>query len=478
MQLSKTKKNILLIEDEREQADLIEHVFEQDAQWAALSVAYTLAEAKSRIDIAIPDLVISDLRLPDGSGVALLQPHGEEYAHPGTNVPVAARKSFPVVIMSGYGDQKAAVDAMKAGALDYIVKDSKVLLDLPRVAERALREWQLIMQREQAEEALRLNLAKTELLYDTARALSAIETLSKKLQVVVDNTAEALPASLVTLSTIHLANRMVTQTVVGGWALEDFTPPTFEELWDGLAGWSLRSLEPVLLSSGLKDEREGSAAWQRRVRMNVGSLVIAPLTYRGRTLGVLSALNRLGERDFTERHKDLVVALANQAAGAVENARLFDETNRLLTQMRKRAAQIQQIIDVVPDGVLLLDERRRIVQENSAAHEFLELLPGRRVGQILTHVGGIAVVDLLVLPEGEVQNRLILTTDRQSIFEVTARPLRATTSQIFANDEGATSEWVLTVRDITNILDTVNEQQPTQPESVGRLARMARSFWH
>ena len=252
-----TKKNILVIEDEADQVELIEYVFEQEAQWADLRIAHSLAEAQTHINTTVPDLVISDLRLPDGDGVTLLNPQKNGTFRPFLGLPHALPKSFPVVIMSGYGDQQAAVEAMKAGALDYIVKDSKMLMNLPRVAERVLREWDLIIKREQAEEALRINLAKTELLYDTARAISAVDILPKKLQTIVDNTAEALPASLVSLSTIDLANRKVSQTVVGGWNADAFTPPTFVELWEGLAGWSLRTLEPLLELADGDHEREG-----------------------------------------------------------------------------------------------------------------------------------------------------------------------------------------------------------------------------
>lgn len=471
------KKHILVIEDEKDQLELIEYVFEQEAKWADLSVAHSLAEAQTQINAATPDLVISDLRLPDGDGMSLLNTQRNGTFRPVLGLPHALPKTFPVVIMSGYGDQQAAVEAMKAGALDYIVKDSKMLMNLPRVAERVLREWDLIRKREQAEEALRINLAKTELLYDTARAISAVEILPKKLQTIVDNTAEALPASLVSLSTIDLANRNVSQTVVGGWHVDAFVPPTFEELWDGLAGWSLRTLEPLLAPANTEREHEGPAARQRREQLNIGSMIFAPLTYRGRTLGILTAMNRVGERDFTERHMDLVVALANQAAGAVENSRLFEETNRLLNQMRKRANQIQQIIDTVPDGVLLLDGRRRIVQENMAAREYLDLIPGRRVGQILTHLGGTPIIKLLTLPAGQDQHTITLTTDLQQEFEIFMRRTRAGTKPLFIDDASDSSEWVMVIHNMTQTPAQSQKEQRQSLQGTSRLARMARSLW-
>ena len=46
----------------------------------------------------------------------------------------------PVVIMTSYGDEHVAVEAMKAGALDYVVKSEATLADMPYIAERALHD--------------------------------------------------------------------------------------------------------------------------------------------------------------------------------------------------------------------------------------------------------------------------------------------------------------------------------------------------
>jgi len=81
--------------------------------------------------------------LPDGRGTELLTPDNQH-------------RSFPAVIMTSFGDEHSAVVAMKAGALDYVVKSNTSLSDMPHIAERAMREWENIVGRREAQKRLRL----------------------------------------------------------------------------------------------------------------------------------------------------------------------------------------------------------------------------------------------------------------------------------------------------------------------------------
>ncbi len=133
---------ILLVEDEEAHAGLIHRAFASATRPVELTEVGTLEEARSCLAESPPDLVITDLLLPDGQGVELLPDDKEE-----------AR--FPVVVITGFGNEQAAVEAMRAGAVDYVVKSGATLAEMPRIAERALREWEYIAERRQFVEALR-----------------------------------------------------------------------------------------------------------------------------------------------------------------------------------------------------------------------------------------------------------------------------------------------------------------------------------
>ena len=100
---------ILLVEDEKAHAGLVRRAFATHRRRFHLTVASSLAEARACLAEAGPDLTITDLRLPDGLGTDLLAAEREEHV-------------IPLVLMSAHGDEQAAVESIKAGALYYVVK--------------------------------------------------------------------------------------------------------------------------------------------------------------------------------------------------------------------------------------------------------------------------------------------------------------------------------------------------------------------
>jgi diguanylate cyclase (GGDEF)-like protein/PAS domain S-box-containing protein len=127
--------NILLVEDDPGHAALINRAFETDAH-CRLVITATLEQAKSLIGQSSPDLIITDVKLPDG--------HGTELLNPGPGC--------PTIVMTSYSDEKVAVNAMKSGAADYIVKTQETMASLPRTASRVMREWRLVIDQKLARE--------------------------------------------------------------------------------------------------------------------------------------------------------------------------------------------------------------------------------------------------------------------------------------------------------------------------------------
>lgn len=133
--------HMLLVEDNPAHAELIRRAFLAHGGAVQLTVARTLREARTMLTTAAPDLAIIDLLLPDGRGLELLP--GDESA-----------ATYPMVMMTSHGNEQAAVEAIKTGAVDYVVKSEATLADMPHIAERALRAWGHITARKRLEAQL------------------------------------------------------------------------------------------------------------------------------------------------------------------------------------------------------------------------------------------------------------------------------------------------------------------------------------
>jgi two-component system, NtrC family, response regulator PilR len=100
--------DILIVDDEASLRDFLEIVFQEDG-WRVQTAA-TLAEARLSLQKSEPDLVLCDLMVPDGSGIDLLREIKEK------------TPSIALIMITAHTSTKSAVEALKAGAFDYIAK--------------------------------------------------------------------------------------------------------------------------------------------------------------------------------------------------------------------------------------------------------------------------------------------------------------------------------------------------------------------
>jgi PAS domain S-box-containing protein len=130
---------ILLLENDPGHAELVRRAFAESNKPCEFVPAVTLAQAKDRLASTSVDLILADLMLPDGRGTELLSEFD---------------RRIPLVVMTSHGSETIAVEAIKAGALDYVVKSPEGFASIPQIVQRALREWTLINEKQEAERSL------------------------------------------------------------------------------------------------------------------------------------------------------------------------------------------------------------------------------------------------------------------------------------------------------------------------------------
>jgi PAS domain S-box-containing protein len=137
----KTPLRILLLEDDTRDAGLIQDVLEADNFVCDVIRAQTRAEFLAALDDDAIDLILADYTLPSFDGLSALM------------LASSARSDLPFIIVSGTLGEEVAVEALKVGATDYILKTGMSRL-VPSV-QRALREARVRAERKMAAEAAR-----------------------------------------------------------------------------------------------------------------------------------------------------------------------------------------------------------------------------------------------------------------------------------------------------------------------------------
>ena len=115
---------VLVVDDDRGLTRLIERALKR-AGLAAAS-AGSGAAALTWLEHNTADLLLLDLKLKDLEGAELISQLE------------ARQRTLPFIVITGQGDERVAVDMMKRGALDYLVKDTQFLELVPAVVQRAL----------------------------------------------------------------------------------------------------------------------------------------------------------------------------------------------------------------------------------------------------------------------------------------------------------------------------------------------------
>jgi signal transduction histidine kinase len=132
--------------------------------------------------------------------------------------------------------------------------------------------------------------------------------------------------------------------------------------------------------------------------------------------------------------------------------------------VREQALQVQQIVNTVPEGVLLLNGKRQVVLANPSGATYLQLLAAAQVGDVIVRLGQTSLDEILMmLPEGlwhEIQ-------ENSRIFRVIARAIET---------GPATGGWVLAIHEVTQEHEI--EQRVHRQERLAAVGQLAAGIAH
>ncbi|MCG3206005.1 MAG: Adaptive-response sensory-kinase SasA [Elusimicrobia bacterium] len=142
---------------------------------------------------------------------------------------------------------------------------------------------------------------------------------------------------------------------------------------EGIAGWVAKERRPLIVNDVSADPRFSSRV-DKSTRFQTKSILAVPLEAKGKLIGVVEALNKEHDGQFSSQDQEVFEIFGSQAAIAIENARLFSEVTR-------EREKLNTVFSEMSDGVMLLDAERRILLINASATRLLGLVPEKTVGE-------------------------------------------------------------------------------------------------
>jgi response regulator RpfG family c-di-GMP phosphodiesterase len=303
------RPRILVVDDEKVIREILADFLDMEGY-----VVHTVedgVEALKELHRRSYNLVISDLKMPNMGGLELIQKITEE--------------SLPVltVIMTGFGTVETAIEAMKRGAYDYILKPFKVE-EVMHIVQRGLDRQRLQHENIRLKDALSI--------YKISEAIATSLSVDTVLDLVLDATIDTVDADVVSLlledpshegrfiERMRKVSQRADATIEAPALNLDEVLPIFQD-------------DRPLLVHGSRSYRFLAATPDLERRLV--SFCSIPLKLKGRIIGMLNAYSYTRGNKFSEGQRKMLYVLASRAAFSIENARLYEnlvDANKDLTR--------------------------------------------------------------------------------------------------------------------------------------------------
>ncbi len=317
-----TPLRVLIVEDSEDDMALIAYALRRGGYDLTVERVETAAAMSAALDQQTWDIVIADHHMPHFSApaaLALLKDRGID---------------LPFIIVSGAIGEDIAVDALRAGAHDYIMKDR--LARLVPAVERELHEVVERRKRKQAEEALRESEARFRMMADTAPVMIWMAGPDKFCQ-------------YFNKRWLDFTGRKIEQEQGYGW-IEGVHPRDFQHCFDAYIA-AFESRQDFSMEYRLR-RADGEYRWL----LETGVPRWMP---DGSFAGYIGSCLDITERKLAEaslethaRQQAAVAELGRRALAGDDPASLLDEAARLLAELL--AVEYSAIQELLPDGQALI----------------------------------------------------------------------------------------------------------------------------
>jgi diguanylate cyclase (GGDEF)-like protein/PAS domain S-box-containing protein len=264
------------------------------------------------------DLMLLDLQLPDYSGLDILRKLAKE------------NLTVPAILFTAHGSEQVAVEAFRLGAQDYLNKPVDVDILSVTIA-RSLSNTRLRKEKDRLNVQLKEQVNWLTVLSRVSKSITSTLNIDDVLKRIVEAGVLLTRADEGFLALLDQPSGQLYLRAVKN--IDENKINTMRlPVTDSLSGKVIRDAKPIRSTQGEDNPLKVSTGFL------VYSLVHVPLISKGVPLGVLAVDNRTTRRGFTATDEAMLISLADYAAVALENAKLYEQVT-LELQERERAEE-------------------------------------------------------------------------------------------------------------------------------------------
>ncbi|HEY4689347.1 MAG TPA: ATP-binding protein [Anaerolineae bacterium] len=328
----------------------------------ATAEAADLAEARSRIAAFQPDAIVLDAQPGAEDALALVR---------------ECSASIPTLVTTTRRSLDAVLSALKAGAFTVLIKPFEPEA-LTAALARALRTTQAVRERDALRALADRQIQEFNALYSIAKTITALLDVDEILAQVVSaavNLTRADEGSLLLVDAdtgeLYLrASKNLNEAAAHNLRIK---------IEDTLMGRVIQTGRPVMLG--------GDDLVKVRTAFLVKAILNVPMLVADRAIGVLSVDNQHSNRSFSEHDVHLLSTLADYAAIAIENARLY-------WAAESERKKLDTILRDTQDAVIVTDAELRLLLANKAARAVFQLEESAIGAPLASVIGNPALLDL------------------------------------------------------------------------------------
>jgi diguanylate cyclase (GGDEF)-like protein len=436
-----------------EDDDDLNHLMQKTLQREGFSVESVTngADAVSRLTGDRNTIMLLDYLLPDMTAYDVVESlSGKEF-------------SVPFVIITGHGDEKIAVEMMKNGARDYIVKNPDFIDILPHVIKRVVNDLKMEKELAEAERAVAESQNELSILYEVSSAISRTIDLNELFTIIFD-----------TITGIDVLN---IEKKGGIFFIEDDRLKLVSDLGfpdgfiddhknlkvgDCLCGLAAKNKEVIISSNCMTDKRHTIMY----PGMAEHGHIIIPLNAMGMVKGVL-CLYLPPDVRVDESKMKLLDALGNQIGVAIDNARLYEETKKFSLHDPLTGLANRRLMHIVFDRSMNRAKRFRepfsvIMLDVDNFKDYNDTNGHSEGDKLLVGLAGLIVhetreIDLVVRYGGEEFIVLLPETDLDKACEVAERMRSAAEKKCAATISLGVSSYNMNMQTKDELIRDVDE---------------------